>query len=79
MKSNLAQLGGHPNQQDVADISNLFYFYFVFIWSRGMTLLSRSSLSKRNGMDKHWYKHFNQLDEKKIISMRMYQFKLIKS
>ena len=31
MKNNLAQLGGIPTQLDVADMSNLFYFYFVFI------------------------------------------------
>ena len=40
------------DSRDVTDMSNLFYFHFVFIWSRGMTRLPRSILSKRNGMNK---------------------------
>ena len=70
---------GKSHYQDVAYISNMLYFYFVFIWPRGMTLLPRSSLSKRNGMDKHRYKHFSHVGEKKMIPVRMYQFKLTKS
>ena len=34
MRNNLVHLGGHPTDQDVADMSDLFCFYFVFIWSR---------------------------------------------
>ena len=34
-KNNLARLGGYPTYRDVADMSNLFYFHFLFIWSRG--------------------------------------------
>ena len=30
MRNNLAHLGGHPTHRDVNDMSNLFYFYFVF-------------------------------------------------
>ena len=50
MRNNLAWLGGYPTHLDVADISNLFYFHFVFTWSRAMTRLPRSnsaSLARR--------------------------------
>ena len=30
-KNNLARLGGYPTYRDVADMSNLFYFHFLFI------------------------------------------------
>ena len=31
MKNNLACLGGYDTHRDVADMSNLFHFHFVFI------------------------------------------------
>ena len=31
MRSNLARLGAYPTHRDVADMSNLFYFYFGFV------------------------------------------------
>ena len=46
----MASLGGYPTHLDVTDISNLFYFHFVFTRSRLMTRLPRSnsaSLAKR--------------------------------
>ena len=43
MRNNLACLGGYPTHLDVADISNLFYFHFVFAWSKVMTRLLRSN------------------------------------
>ena len=73
------RLGGFPTHQDVADISDRFYFYSAFIWSRGMTPLPRSRLSKRNGMKKNQYKHFSQPVKAKIMQMRLYQFKLTKN
>ena len=79
MRNNLAGLGGYPNHRDVADMSNLFYFHFLFIRSRGMTHLPRSCLSRRNGMNKNLYRHFSQPSEMKIMRIRMYQFKLTKS
>ena len=39
MRNNLACLVGYPTHLDVSDISNLFYFHFVFTWSRAMTRL----------------------------------------
>ena len=30
MRNILARLGGYPTHGDAADMSNLFYFYFVF-------------------------------------------------
>ena len=39
MRNNLACLGGYPTHLDVSDMSNLFYFHFVFTWSRAMTRL----------------------------------------
>ena len=53
--------------QDVSSLLNLFYFHFVFIWSKGMTRLPRSRLSKRNEMNKNWHKHFSQPGKTKII------------
>ena len=78
MRNNSVHLGGYPTHWDVADLSNLFYFYSVFIWSRG-TPLPRSRLSKRNGMNKNQHKHFRQPAEMKIMQMRMYQYKLTKN
>ena len=46
MRNNLARLEGYPTHRDVAEVSNLFYFHFVFILSRGMMRLPRSRLSK---------------------------------
>ena len=71
MRSNLARLGEYPTHWDVADMSNLFYFYFGFVWSSEMIRLPSSRLSKRNGLNKNRCKR-----EKEIIQMRMYQFKL---
>ena len=79
MRNSLVHLGGYPTYQDVADVSNLFYYCSVFIWSRGMKCLQKSPLSKRNGMNKNRYKHFRQPVETKIMQMRMYQFKLTKN
>ena len=79
MRNNLVHLGGFPNHRDVADMSNLFYLYSVFIWSKGVMRLPRSWLLKRNGMKKNWYKHFRQPVETRIMQMRMYQFKLTKN
>ena len=31
MRNNLACLEGYPAHRDIADMSNLFYFHFVFI------------------------------------------------
>ena len=45
MRNNLVHLRRYPNHRDVADMSNLSYFYSVFTWSRGMTRLPRSCLS----------------------------------
>ena len=75
----LGSLGGYPTHRDVADMSDLFHFYSVFIWSRGMTHLPRSRLLKQNGRNKNRYKHFREPVETKIMQMRMYQFKLTKS
>ena len=50
MRNNLAWLGEYLTHLDVADMSNLFYFHFVFTWSRAMTRLPRSnsaSLARR--------------------------------
>lgn len=33
-RNNLARLGGYPAHQNVADMSDFFYFDFVFIWLR---------------------------------------------
>ena len=52
MRNNLVHLEGYPTHQDVPDMSDLFYFYSVFIWSRVMTCLPKSHLLKRNGMKK---------------------------
>ena len=71
MRRKLVRLGGYLTHQDVAAMSNLFYFHFEFIWSRGMTRLPSSRLSKRNGLNKNRCKR-----EKEIIQMHMYQFKL---
>ena len=79
MRNNLVHLGGFPNHRDVADMSNLFYLYSVFIWSKEMMRLPRSRLFKRNGMNKNRYKHFRQPVERKIMQMRMCQFKLTKN
>ena len=79
MRNNLVHLGGYPIHRDVTDMPNLFYFYSVFVWSRGMTDLQRSRLSKQNGMNKTWYKHFRQPVETKIMQRRKNQFKLTKS
>ena len=59
MRSNLGRSGGYLTHRDVADMSNLFYFHFEFIWSRGMTRLPSSRLSKRNRLNKNRYKHFS--------------------
>ena len=56
-KKQLGSLRGIYHSPDVADMSNLFYFHFEFIWSRGMTRLPRSRLSKWNGLNKNRYKH----------------------
>ena len=79
MKNNLVHLGGYPTHGDAVDMSNLFYIYSVFIWSRGMTLWPRSRLSKQNGMNKNQYKYFNTPQYTKIMQMPMYQFKLTKN
>ena len=79
MRNNLTCLGGYPTHRDIADMSNLFYSYSVFIWSKMMTRLPRSRLSKGNGMNKNRYKHFRQPVETKIMQMRMYQFNLAKN
>ena len=78
MRNNLVFLGGYPTHRDVADMSNLFYFYSVFIWSRGMTHLPRFRLLKRSSMNKNQYKRFRQPVKMKIMQMRMCQFKLAK-
>ena len=44
-----------------------------------MTRLPRSRLSKQNEMNKNRYKHFSQSVNTKIMSMRIYKFKLTKS
>ena len=41
--------------------------------------LRRSRLSKQNGMNKNWHKHFSQPGETKIIQIHLYQFKLTES
>ena len=79
MRNSLVHLGEYPTYQDVADVSNLFYYCSVYIWSRVMKCLPKSPLSKRNGMNKNRYKHFRQPVERKIMQMRMCQFKLTKS
>ena len=51
MRNNLAWLGEYLTHLDVADMSNLFYFHFLFTWSRAMTRLPRSnsgSLARRS-------------------------------
>ena len=79
MRNNLVHLRGYPTRRGVADMSNLYYCYCAFIWSRAMTPLPRSGLSKRNGMNNNQYIHFRQPVETKIIQMRFYQFKLTKN
>ena len=76
MRNNLVHLGGYPTHRDVTDMSNLFYFHSVFTWSREMTPLPRSCLSKQNGTNKNQYKHFRQPVMTKSMQMRMYQLKL---
>ena len=71
MRRKLVRLGGYLTHRDVADMSNHFYFHFGFIWSRVMTRLPSSRLSKRNGLNKNRCKR-----EKEVTQMRMYQFKL---
>ena len=78
-RNNFARLGGYSTHRDAAAMSNLFYFYFVFVWSRRMTRLPRFHLSKQNGVNKCQYKHFGQPIETKIMRIRMYQLKLKKS
>ena len=36
MRNNFVRLGRYPTHRNDADMSNLFYFYFVFIWLIGM-------------------------------------------
>ena len=67
MRKKLARLGGYSTHWDAADMSDLFYFYYVFIWSRRMTRLQRSRPSKQNGMNKNRYELFSQPVEMKII------------
>ena len=43
MRDNLACFGRYPIHLDAADVSNLFYFHFVFTWSRLMTHLPKSN------------------------------------
>ena len=76
MRNNLVYLGKYPTHRDVSDMSNLFYFYSVFIWPSGTTRLPWSRLSKRNEMNKNRYIHFSQPAETKIMQMCVYQFKL---
>ena len=75
------QLGSlrYLTHQDVVNKSNLLCFYFVFIWSSGMTRLPRSPLLKENGMNKNRYKHFRKQFDTKIMQMRMYQLKSTKN
>ena len=65
MRNNLARLGGYPIHLDVSDMSNLFYFHFVFTLSRAMTRLLTEI-------------QFCQPDET-VMRMLMYQFKVTKS
>ena len=67
MRKKLARLGGYSTHRDAADMSDLFYFYYVFIWSRRMTRLQRSRPLKQNGMNKNRYELFSQPVETKII------------
>ena len=65
MRNNLACLGGYPTHLDVSDMSNLFYFHFVFTWSRAMThLLTKIQFCQPGEM---------------VMWMLMYQFKLTTS
>ena len=79
MRNNLVHLGGYPTHRDVAGMSNLFYFYSVFMCSWGMSPLPRSRLWKQNWMNRNQYKHFRQPVETKVMQMRMCQFKLTKN
>ena len=66
-RNNLARLGGYPAHQNVADMSDFFYFDFVFIWLRRrvgggdgggrVTVLLRSKLLKPSGMNKNQCKN----------------------
>ena len=50
IRNNLACLGGYLTHLDVANMSDLFYFHFVFTCSRVMTHLPRfnsASLARR--------------------------------
>ena len=60
-------------------VISLLFLFWVYIWSRGMTRLPRSHLSKRNEMNKNRCKHFSQPVKTKIMRMHMYKFKLTKS
>ena len=51
-ETNLVHLREYPSHRDVVEMSNLFFFHYVFIWSRGMTRSPRFRLSKRNEMNK---------------------------
>ena len=64
MRNNLACLGGYPTHLDVSDMSNLFYFHFVFTWSRAMTRLLTEIQFCQPGETVMW--------------MLIYQFKLTK-
>ena len=76
IRNNLVRLGGYPTHRNVANISFLFLFC-VYIWSIGMTRLSRSRLSKRNEMNKNRYKHFSQPVNTKNMRMHLYKLQLI--
>ena len=43
MRDKLVRFGGYPTHGDVADMSNLFYFYFVFILIKGHDALTEIS------------------------------------
>ena len=70
MRNNLACLGEDLTHLDVADMSNLFYFHFVFTWSRVM----RFEKIKIAVTDIQ----FSQARET-VMQMLMHQFKLTKS
>ena len=43
MRNKLVRFGGYPTHEDIADMSDLFYFYFVFILIKGDDALTEIS------------------------------------
>ena len=67
----MVHLGGYPTHQDVAEMSNLFYFYSVYMINGG-DALTEISFFEAKWDEKNRYKHFRQPVETKLMQMGMY-------